>query len=59
MGFQLRNFEQQAPIRLCRTGPLLSYFFSADDLILFGQVEEYQTRVIKGILDKFCEFSGH
>lgn len=41
------DFGRWSPIFLSRTGPLLSHIFSVDDLILFGQVEEHRTRVIK------------
>ncbi|KAG8486752.1 hypothetical protein CXB51_020240 [Gossypium anomalum] len=30
-----------------------------DDLIIFGQANKHQARLFKGILDGFCDFSGH
>ncbi|KAH1089937.1 hypothetical protein J1N35_017194 [Gossypium stocksii] len=47
------------PIKLSRNGPPLSHLFFADDFILFGHAAENQARVIKNILDEFCNYSGH
>lgn len=32
---------------------------TSDDLMLFGQANVQQTQILKGILDRFCKFSGH
>ncbi|KAA3487461.1 Retrovirus-related Pol polyprotein LINE-1 [Gossypium australe] len=48
-----------SPIRLSYGGPSLSHLFFADDLILFGHADENQVRVVKSILDKFCDYLGH
>ncbi|KAA3461669.1 LINE-1 reverse transcriptase isogeny [Gossypium australe] len=47
------------PIRLTRSRPSLSHFFFADDLVIFGKAEMNQALVLKEILNRFCEFSGH
>ncbi|KAK8519828.1 hypothetical protein V6N12_003799 [Hibiscus sabdariffa] len=38
--------------------PFLTFFF-ADDLILYAKADVGQARVIKDILEDFCEHSGH
>lgn len=45
-------------IRLSRLGPPLSYICFADDLIFFTEALVAQVRVIRGILERFCEASG-
>lgn len=47
------------PIRLSSTGPPLSHLFFVDDLILFGYADKRQAKIIKGVLDNFCDFLGH
>lgn len=47
------------PIRLSCTGPSLSHLFFVKDLILFGHANKCQVKTIKGVLDRFCDFSGH
>ncbi|MBA0875941.1 hypothetical protein Goshw_016925 [Gossypium schwendimanii] len=49
------NADSWSLIRWARTIPHLSHLFFANDLILFGQAEEHQARVIKGVLYNFCE----
>ncbi|XP_016748714.1 uncharacterized protein [Gossypium hirsutum] len=46
-------------IRLSRSGPSLSHFFFADDLVIFGKVEMDQALLLKENLNQFCNFSGH
>lgn len=43
-------------IHLSRTGQPLSH---KDELILFGHMDKRQVKIIKGILDNFCNFLGH
>ena len=45
------------PIQLARSGPYLSRLFFADDLILFAEAFEDQTRTIMQCLNKFCSMS--
>ncbi|KAA3488057.1 RNA-directed DNA polymerase (Reverse transcriptase) [Gossypium australe] len=47
------------PIRLSRSGPDISHLFFADDLIIFGKAEMGQAHVLKDILRRFCDLSGH
>ncbi|KAA3471573.1 LINE-1 reverse transcriptase isogeny [Gossypium australe] len=47
------------PIRLSRSGPDISHLFFADDLVIFGKAEMGQAQVLKDILRRFCELSGH
>ncbi|KAH1098612.1 hypothetical protein J1N35_015533 [Gossypium stocksii] len=51
-----KAFDQ---VRLSRGGPPLSHLFFADDLIIFGHANDNQARVIKTILDEFCDYSSH
>lgn len=46
------------PIRLSRGGPELSHICFADDLILFAEASISQIRIIRGVLERFCEASG-
>ncbi|KAK5812257.1 hypothetical protein PVK06_027680 [Gossypium arboreum] len=46
-------------IRLSRSGPKLSHLFFTDDLVIFGKAEMNQAQVLKEILQRFCDFSGH
>ncbi|XP_028071512.1 uncharacterized protein LOC114273895 [Camellia sinensis] len=46
------------PIRVSRNGPLLSYLFFADDLILFGEASEANCHSISLLLPEFCSLSG-
>ena len=46
------------PIHISRYGPKLSYLIFVDDLVLFAKASLDQIRVIKGILDLFCDSSG-
>ncbi|KAH1032557.1 hypothetical protein J1N35_044731 [Gossypium stocksii] len=48
-----------SPVRLARDGPPLSHLFFADDLLLFGHVNDNQAQIIKNILEAFCAFLGH
>lgn len=46
------------PIQLSRGGPSLSHICFADDLILFAHASVSQVRVIRKVLETFCEASG-
>ncbi|KAL4353784.1 hypothetical protein GQ457_06G020480 [Hibiscus cannabinus] len=46
-------------IHLSRHGPGLSHLFFADDLVLFAEATTQQMRVIRSILQAFCDSSGH
>ncbi|XP_039000869.1 uncharacterized protein LOC120126887 [Hibiscus syriacus] len=46
-------------IRLSRNGPGLSHLFFADDVVLFAEASTDQINVIREVLDRFCEESGH
>ena len=46
------------PIKLSRGGPALSHICFADDLILFAEASVSQVRVIRKVLENFCEASG-
>ncbi|KAA3458339.1 reverse transcriptase [Gossypium australe] len=47
------------PIRLSRSGPALSRLFFADDLVIFCKAEMSQALLLKEILKRFCDLSGH
>ncbi|KAH1065075.1 hypothetical protein J1N35_030062 [Gossypium stocksii] len=47
------------PIQLSRSGLNLSHLFFADDLVIFCKVEMDQALLLKEILKRFCDFSGH
>ncbi|KAA3479708.1 LINE-1 reverse transcriptase isogeny [Gossypium australe] len=47
------------PIRLSRSGPSLSHLFFTDDLVIFSKAEMGQALLLKEILRRFCNFSGH
>ncbi|KAL4353303.1 hypothetical protein GQ457_06G005280 [Hibiscus cannabinus] len=47
------------PIHLTRNGPPLSHLFFADDMVLFAEATMEQVGVIRGILNGFCQASGH
>lgn len=46
------------PISLSRGGPKLSHICFADDLILFAQASVAQIRIIRRVLERFCNASG-
>jgi hypothetical protein len=46
------------PIQICKYGTRLSHLFFADDVLLFTKATVSQARDVKGVLDKFCSFSG-
>lgn len=46
------------PIKPGISFPPISHFFFADDLLLFGEATEDQTRVMIDCLEKFCSASG-
>ncbi|CAN1824591.1 Putative ribonuclease H protein At1g65750 [Linum perenne] len=52
------NYGYWRPIQLVKDGTPLSHCFFAGDLILFGEVDTSQAKVILDILDRFCEASG-
>ncbi|CAN1290720.1 LINE-1 reverse transcriptase homolog [Linum perenne] len=47
------------PIKIGKSGPLLSHLFFADDLILFGEATERHGTVVMDCLQAFCSASGH
>lgn len=47
------------PINLSRSGPLLSHLFFADDVVIFCRADEQHGKILKEILNDFCELSGH
>lgn len=55
--FSVANKEWK-PISLSRGGPSLSDVCFADDLILFAEASISQIRVIRKVLERFCEASG-
>ncbi|KAH1091495.1 hypothetical protein J1N35_018752 [Gossypium stocksii] len=50
---------QWKPIHLSQFGPPISYLFFADDLVIFSKADMIHSRLIKDILGRFCDFSGH
>ncbi|KAK5825104.1 hypothetical protein PVK06_019908 [Gossypium arboreum] len=40
-------------------GPPISHLFFADDLVIFSKVDMKHSRLIRNILGRFCDFSGH
>ncbi|CAA7059442.1 unnamed protein product [Microthlaspi erraticum] len=46
------------PISLSRGGPKLSHICFADDLILFAEASVAQIRVVRSVLERFCQASG-
>ncbi|XP_017613545.1 uncharacterized protein LOC108458650 [Gossypium arboreum] len=50
---------QWKPIRLSRSGPSISHLFFTDDLVIFSKVDQEHCRLIKEILGRFYDFSGH
>lgn len=52
------NQGQLRLVRASRRGPVLSYVFFADDLILFSEAKENQLLCIKEGLEMFCKSSG-
>ncbi|KAA3460139.1 reverse transcriptase [Gossypium australe] len=47
------------PIKLSRSEPALSHLFFADDLVIFCKAEMDQAILLKEILKRFCDLSGH
>ena len=52
------NNKLWCPIKIARNGPLLSHLCFANDIILFAKANNDQVKVIKGVLDLFCNCSG-
>lgn len=50
--------KQWKPISLSRGGPKLSHICFADDLILFAEASVQQIRVIRRVLERFCQASA-
>ncbi|CAA7027588.1 unnamed protein product [Microthlaspi erraticum] len=50
--------KEWKPIRLSRGGPQLSHICFADDLILFAEASVSQIRVIRQVLEGFCQAYG-
>lgn len=46
------------PVKASRQGPLVSYIFFADDLVLFGEALIPQANLIAEILEYFCLISS-
>lgn len=44
---------------MSRFGPFLSHIFFANDLIIFGHADLQQSMVLRSLLERFCEYSGH
>ncbi|KAE8660566.1 hypothetical protein F3Y22_tig00116951pilonHSYRG00405 [Hibiscus syriacus] len=51
--------EDWKEIHLSKEGHGLSHLFFADDLMLFAKALMDQVSMIKGVLDRFCDESGH
>ncbi|KAH1040733.1 hypothetical protein J1N35_042476 [Gossypium stocksii] len=47
------------PIQLSRTGPTISHLFFADGLVIFCKAQVVQARLLKNILNRFCEVLEH
>lgn len=47
------------PIRLSRSGLILSHLFFTDGLVIFCKADVEHGRLLKKILHHFCEISGH
>ncbi|KAA3476669.1 LINE-1 reverse transcriptase isogeny [Gossypium australe] len=47
------------PVKLSRSGPAISHLFFADDLVIFYKAHIDQARLLKSILDQFCDVLGH
>lgn len=52
------EFGQWKPIKSSQHGPPVSHIFFVDDLILFAEASTSQARVLKKVVDSFCELSG-
>ncbi|PKI32035.1 hypothetical protein CRG98_047574 [Punica granatum] len=52
------NAKHWVPMRVGRTGPLISHLMFADDLLLCSKASVQQMRVIQRIQDFFCTASG-
>ncbi|KAA3485398.1 Retrovirus-related Pol polyprotein LINE-1 [Gossypium australe] len=48
-----------SPICLSRSGPPISHLFFADDLVIFSKADAKHCKLIKAVLDSFCDFFGH
>ncbi|PRQ26177.1 putative RNA-directed DNA polymerase [Rosa chinensis] len=46
------------PVRASGSGPYISHFFFADDLILFSEANTHQASILKQCLEVFCVLSG-
>ncbi|CAA7036129.1 unnamed protein product [Microthlaspi erraticum] len=55
---QAMDTKQWKPISLSRGGPKLTHICFADDLILFAEASVQQIRVIRRVLERFCQASG-
>lgn len=61
LGFLIKDkceSKRWNPVRASRGGPEFSNLFFADDLVLFGKVDEKNCESIKDALDVFCDLSG-
>lgn len=45
-------------MKIGRQGPKISYLMFADNLLLFGKATEDHMRLVKKILDNFCDMPG-
>ncbi|MBA0580564.1 hypothetical protein Gorai_022774, partial [Gossypium raimondii] len=48
-----------SPIRLSQSRPVISHLLFADELVIFSKTDLKHGKIIKDILEIFCEFFGH
>lgn len=46
------------PVKASKNGPAISHLFFADDYILFTQAKSSQAKLMKDVLDTFCNASS-
>lgn len=52
------NQKKWLPIKIAKNGPPISHLFFADDCLLFTQAKTSQVRIVKEVLEEFCQASG-